>query len=69
MAELQGKEQALAQLVKYLQTGALPGDSSDDRKILSKVDQYVFQDGILYHLYSPTPPYCRQETHSHLIIQ
>ena len=68
MAELQSKEQALAQLVKYLQTGELLGNSSDDRKIVSKADQYVLQDGILYHLYSPTTPYRRQETRCQLVI-
>ena len=41
MAEVQGKDQALAQLVKYLQTGELPGHSSDDRKLVSKADQYI----------------------------
>ena len=68
MAELQGKEQALAQLVKYLQTSELPGNSSDDRKIVSKADQYILQDGILYHLYSPTTTYRRQETRCQLVI-
>ena len=68
MAALQSKEQALAHLVKYLQTGELPGNSSDDRKIVSKADQYVLQDGILYHLYSPTTPYRRKETRCQLVI-
>ena len=57
MAELQGKDQSIAQLVKYLETGELPGNSSDDCKLISKVDQYVLQDGILYHLYSPRAPF------------
>ena len=68
MAELQGKDQSIAQLVKYLQTGELQGNSSDVRKLISKVDQYVLQDGILYHLYSPTAPFRRQETRCQLII-
>ena len=41
----------------------LPGNSSDNRKIVSKANLYVLQDGILYHLYSSTTPYRRQETH------
>jgi len=68
MAELQSKDQSIAQLVKYLQTGELPGNSSDDRKLISKVDQYVLQDGILYHLHSPTAPFRRQETRCQLVI-
>ena len=66
--ELQNKDQSIAQLVTYLQTGELPGNSSDDRKLISKADQYVLQDGILYHLYSPTTPYRRQETRCQLVI-
>ena len=68
MVELQGKDQTLAQLIRYLRTGELPGNSSDDRRIFSKADQYVLQDGILYHLYSPTTPYRRQETRCQLVI-
>ena len=63
MAKLQGRDEALAQLVTYLQTDVLPGNSSDDRKIVSKASQYVLRDGILYHLYSSTTPCRRQETH------
>ena len=68
MAELQGKDQSIAQLVKYLETGELPGNSSDDCKLISKVDQYVLQDGILYHLYSPRAPFRRQETCCQLVV-
>ena len=66
--ELQNKDQSIAQLVTYLQTGELPGNFSDDRKLVSKADQYVLQDGILYHLYSPTTPYRRKETRCQLVI-
>eukprot|EP00794_Sanderia_malayensis_P010604 gene10604-11725_t len=38
MGELQAKDPSLAQLLKYLQSGELPGNSSDDRKIISKAD-------------------------------
>ena len=68
MPELQSKDPDLAQLVNYLQTGKLPGNSSDDRKVLAKADQYVLQDGILYHLFSPSTPYRRQETRCQLVI-
>ena len=69
MIELQGKDQTLAQLIRYLRAGELPGNYSDDRRIVSKADQYVLQDGILYHLYSPTTPYHRQETCQLVILQ
>ena len=59
VAESQGKELALARLVKYFQTGKLPENSLGDRKIVSKANQYILQDCILYHLYSPTTPYRR----------
>ena len=60
--EVQNKDQSIAQLVAYLQTGEIAGNFSDDRKLVSKANQYVLQDGILYHLYSPTMPYNRQKT-------
>eukprot|EP00794_Sanderia_malayensis_P014759 gene14759-16301_t len=41
MGELQAKDPSLAQLLKYLQSGELPGNSSDDRKIISKADQII----------------------------
>ena len=68
MIELQGKDQTLAQLIRYLRTGEWPGNSFDDRRIVSKADQYVLQDGILYQLYSSTTPYLRQETRCQLVI-
>ena len=68
MADFQSKDQSVAQQVKYLQTGEFPGSSSDDRKLISKVDQYVLQDGILYHLYSQAAPFRRQETRCQLVI-
>eukprot|EP00112_Aurelia_sp_Birch-Aquarium-sp1_P008584 Seg1949.8 transcript_id=Seg1949.8/GoldUCD/mRNA.D3Y31 product="Retrovirus-related Pol polyprotein from transposon 17.6" protein_id=Seg1949.8/GoldUCD/D3Y31 len=40
MPELQIKDPDLVQLINYLQTGKLPGNSSDDRKVLVKADQY-----------------------------
>ena len=66
--ELQTKDPDLAQLVNHLQTCKLPGNSSDDRKVIAKADQYVLQDGMLYHFFSPSPPYRRQETRCQLVI-
>ena len=62
------KDKSNAQLVKYLETRDLLGTSSHDRTLIPEVDQHVLQDGILYHLYSPTAPFRRQETHCQLVI-
>ena len=68
MPDLQSKDPALAPLIKYLQSGDLPGNSSDDRNISSIADQYTLQDNVLYHLYSPSTPYRRQETRCQLVV-
>ena len=39
--EVQNKDQSIAQLVAYLQTGEIAGNFSDDRKLVSKANQYV----------------------------
>ena len=68
MPELQSKDPDLAHIINYLQSGILPGNSTDDHKVLAKSSQYVLKDGILYHLFSPRTPYPRQETHCQLVI-
>ena len=36
-----------------METGQLPADDSLARKIILQSEQYVIDDGILYHLFSP----------------
>jgi len=37
----------------YMETGQLPADDSLARKIILQSEQYVIDDRILYHLFSP----------------
>ena len=39
-------------MIRYLQDGTLPDDDTLARKLVIQVDNYVYQDQVLYHLHT-----------------
>ena len=48
--DLQRKDPALQDLSKYLETGDIPDNSVDSRRLLATSDDYLLDKGVLYHL-------------------
>ena len=50
LADLQKKDDSLAVIVEYLETGILPEDKKLAKTLALTQSQYVLQDGVLYHV-------------------
>ena len=50
---LQNADQQLQQRIKYLKDSTLPEDAKESREVLRGIEDYLLDDGILYHIYSP----------------
>ena len=48
--ELQKQDPSLQDLIYYFDKGNIPEDSTGARKLMATVDNYVYEEGILYHL-------------------
>ena len=48
--ELQKQDPSLQDLVKYLETGVVPENSINARRLMATADDYLLEDGVLYHL-------------------
>jgi len=48
--DLQRKDPALQDLIKYLETGDIPDNSVDARRLMATSDDYLLDKGVLYHL-------------------
>ena len=48
--ELQSQDPSLRDLIDYYGKSVIPEDSVSARRLMATVDDYVFEEGVLYHL-------------------
>ena len=48
--ELQHQDPALTDLINYFEQGDIPEGSISARRIMATVEDYLFEEGVLYHL-------------------
>lgn len=65
----QKKDPSLSEMIKYLESGALPTDDSRARKVLLQSSQFALVDGILYFIDNKQRNYKRAAVPKHLCQQ
>jgi hypothetical protein len=53
LKDLQREDNLLAPIIQYLQNGTLPDDDKIARRLVIESADYVLQEGVLYHIYTP----------------
>ena len=48
--ELQRQDPSLQELITHFETGEIPEDATSARRLMATIDDYVLEEGILYHL-------------------
>ena len=65
--ELQKQDPNLQDLIDYFDKGSMPEDSTGARRLMATIDNYVYEEGILYHLDSAKVR-CRVNLSKQLVI-
>ena len=48
--ELQQRDPSLQELINYFTTGEIPEDATSARNLMATINDYLLEEGILYHL-------------------
>ena len=53
VAARQRKDSSVNPYIEYLEKGSLPSDTNAARRVVAEIQDFVLQDGVLYHYYYP----------------